>query len=279
MFNVSIPRCNLHTHTSFCDGRETPEEIVQAAIRQGMTAIGFSGHSPMPYPNDFAMTERSLYEYREEILRLRRAYEGKIEVLLGIEQDYLSGHPYGRYDYIIGSVHTMMLDGKVYELDNTKEELLRAVREQFRGDIYLLLQRYFEMVGQLVDVTDCNIIGHFDLVTKFNEDGSLFDERDPRYLLPAYAAIDRLAKREVLFEINTGAVARGYRRLPYPSLPLLRRIALRGCRVVINSDAHSADKLLYKFDEAVMIANNIGFGSVSVLTRDGWRLFRNGKFL
>ena len=274
MINVRFPKTNLHTHSTFCDGHETPEQIVEAAIAQGLRGIGFSGHSPLPYPNDFAMTEASLYAYREEIKRLKRTYADRINVYLGIEQDYLSGYPYGRYDYIIGSVHTMMIDGKPYELDNTREELLRAVREQFRGDIYLLIRRYFEMVGELVEVTDCNIIGHLDLITKFNADGSLFDEHDTRYLLPAYAAIEKLVKREVLFEINTGAVVRGYRRTPYPGVQLLRRICERGGRVVINSDAHSCKQLLGKFDEAMMIATNVGFGSVQELTPDGWRCFR-----
>ena len=84
---------------------------------------------------------------------------------------------------------------------------------------------------------------------------------------------EKLIKKEVLFEINTGAIARGYRRTPYPALPFLRRISARGGRVVINSDAHSADKLTFKFDEAMMIARNIGFGSVCHLTPDGWRNF------
>ena len=274
MINVRFPKTNLHTHSTFCDGRQTPEQIVQAAISQGLTGIGFSSHSPMPYENDYAMTEASIYAYREEIKRLKRAYAGQINIFLGIEQDYLSGRPYGRYDYVIGSVHTMMLDGKPYELDYTREALLHAVNEHFRGDIYLFLQQYFSMVGELVDVTDCNIIGHFDLVTKFNADGSLFDELDTRYLVPAKATIDKLVKRDVIFEINTGAVMRGYRRAPYPAVPLLRRICERGGRVVINSDAHTCDHLLGKFDEAMMLAKNVGFGSVCELTADGWRNFR-----
>jgi histidinol-phosphatase (PHP family) len=78
----------------------------------------------------------------------------------------------------------------------------------------------------------------------------------------------------VIFEINTGAVMRGYRRAPYPAVPLLRRICERGGRVVINSDAHTCDHLLGKFDEAMMLAKNVGFGSVCELTADGWRNFR-----
>ena len=42
-------RQNLHTHTTFCDGKDTPEELVEAAIAKGFDSIGFSGHSYMYY--------------------------------------------------------------------------------------------------------------------------------------------------------------------------------------------------------------------------------------
>ena len=33
---------DLHMHTTFCDGKNTPEEIVLYAIDKGFSAIGFS---------------------------------------------------------------------------------------------------------------------------------------------------------------------------------------------------------------------------------------------
>lgn len=39
-------RQNLHTHTTFCDGTNTAEEMIQAARELGMDSLGFSGHSP-----------------------------------------------------------------------------------------------------------------------------------------------------------------------------------------------------------------------------------------
>ena len=37
-------KANYHTHTTFCDGADTPEEVVKEALRLGMTHLGFSGH-------------------------------------------------------------------------------------------------------------------------------------------------------------------------------------------------------------------------------------------
>ena len=36
---------DLHMHTTFSDGENTPEEMIQAAIALGLDAVGMSEHS------------------------------------------------------------------------------------------------------------------------------------------------------------------------------------------------------------------------------------------
>ena len=36
---------NLHTHCTFCDGKNTAEEMVLRAIEEGSPEIGFTSHS------------------------------------------------------------------------------------------------------------------------------------------------------------------------------------------------------------------------------------------
>ena len=81
---------NLHTHTTFCDGKHSPEEIVLSAIEKGMDTIGFSGHSHVPFDADWTMTPEKTEAYFAEVLRLKQAYADRICILLGIEQDLLS---------------------------------------------------------------------------------------------------------------------------------------------------------------------------------------------
>lgn len=38
---------NLHTHTIFCDGKNTPEEMVLGAINNNFNSLGFSSHGPV----------------------------------------------------------------------------------------------------------------------------------------------------------------------------------------------------------------------------------------
>ena len=176
---------NLHTHTVFSDGKNTPEEMVLGAVRAGCTSLGFSEHSPLaPFydPDRYAMEAADLPAYRSEILRLREKYAGQLEVYLGLEQDYDSPAPGPDFDYLIGSVHSVVADGVCLSVDNTREALVSAVREHFGGDYLALAEAYFQRVGDVAARTGCQIAGHFDLLTKFNEGDCLFDAGAPRYL-------------------------------------------------------------------------------------------------
>lgn len=264
-------KSNLHTHTRFCDGAHTPEEIVLEAIGKGMNVIGFSGHAYTPVDISYCMTPQDTACYRAEIERLKVQYSDRIKILLGLEQDLYSAPPDERYDYLIGSVHYVLLDGEYCAVDHSAAYLTEAVARHCGGDVYRFAREYYRSVAQIVDKTGCDIVGHFDLVTKFNEGGAMLDEKDPRYLGPALEALDALLEKDVVFEVNTGAMSRGYRRLPYPSCILLRRIAEKRGMVTLSSDAHRKEHLLYAFKDALMLLKASGFGSVAVMTPDGWK--------
>ena len=76
-------------------------------------------------------------------------------------------------------------------------------------------------MGDVYNKTKFDIIGHFDLVTKFNADGSLFDTNDPRYISAWKNAADKLIATPAVFEVNTGGMARGYTKTPYPEKSII----------------------------------------------------------
>ena len=108
---------NLHTHSTFCDGINTPEEIVLGAIAKGMPAVGFSGHGYTPYDLRYCMKDTE--GYRREILRLKEKYRGEIEVYLGLEEDAFYPADRTKFDYIIGSCHYFFADGVYYPIDSS----------------------------------------------------------------------------------------------------------------------------------------------------------------
>lgn len=268
-----LPKSNLHTHTCFCDGKNTPEEVVTAAIGQGMESLGFSGHAYVPFDRSSCMSLEQTEEYRKEILRLRDQYRDRITVFCGIEQDYYSPIFPSGFDYVIGAVHYLLIDGEYQPLDYRADILREIIRKYFSNDPMLLARTYYGMVAELPERTGCDVIAHFDLIAKFNESDPVFDETDPRYLRYAIDALDALLERDMIIEINTGAISRGYRRTPYPAPILLHRIAEKGGRVTFGSDSHSKDTLLYARDEAIHIARAAGLGRMEWLSPDGWRSF------
>ena len=126
-----IPKCNLHTHTRFCDGKDTAEEVVLAAIERGMETIGFSGHSGLPFSTTWTMKQEKTKEYQKEILRLKEVYKDQIHILLGIEQDILTGIPDYPYDYVIGSVHCVPVGDENFMVDCSAEVLENAAKKYF----------------------------------------------------------------------------------------------------------------------------------------------------
>ena len=65
---------NLPTHTNYCDGADTPEEIVLEAIKKGYSSIGFSGHSYTPFSPWFKQHGDFTEEYKKDVLRLKEKY-------------------------------------------------------------------------------------------------------------------------------------------------------------------------------------------------------------
>ena len=265
---------NLHTHTVFGDGKNSPEEMVLGAIRAGCRSLGFSEHSPLPQdadPDGWSMEAAQEPVYRSEILRLREAYQDRLEIFLGLELDADTPVPELPYDYLIGSVHGIWRDGRYHSIDAGEEEFVKNVREHFGGDCYAFAAACFERAAEFLSRCGCQIVGHFDLVTKFNEGGKLFDENDPRYVNAALEALETVMKQDIIFEINTGAISRGYRTVPYPAPFLLKAIQKKGGRICITSDTHSAGTITYAFPEAAALAESCGFREAWVLTKDGFQ--------
>lgn len=239
---------DYHVHSCFSDGEDSPSAVAEAAFRSGMTVLGFADHGFAPYDTDCCIPAPRMGEYVREIRSLREEYRGRMDVLCGIEQDIYAGAPERDCDYVIGSVHYLRL-GDEYCTVDWKAEILRAACENyFAGDWYALCEEYFRTVGSVAEQTRCDVIGHFDLVCKLNEREKLFDENDERYRRAWRQAADRLLEMGKPFEINTGAISRGYKSVPYPSAEILAYLIRRGARFLLSSDSHSRLTLRYAFD-------------------------------
>ncbi len=240
---------NYHTHTTYCDGKNSAEEMVQKAIELGLSQIGFSGHSYTEFDLEPCMTREGTELYKKEINALKEKYKDKIKILLGIEYDYHSDEPLEDYDYILGSVHYILKSDKYLCIDYSRERQIEAVNKHYNGDFYAYIEDYYKTVADLYNKTKCDIIGHFDLITKYNGDGSLFDTNHPRYIAAWKAAADAILKTPAVVEINTGGIARGHVKSPYPSKEIIEYFKVSGKKLIFSSDCHNKDFLLCGYDD------------------------------
>lgn len=250
---------DFHMHTTFCDGNNTAEEMVCAAIEKGMTHIGICTHSHTAFDERYCIKKEDIALFQAEIARLKEKYKDKIVLLCGVEQDYFGTETTDGFDYVLGSVHYVKKDSAYQDVDGSAEMQAKSISEAYNGDALAFAEDYFALVGDILAVTNADIIGHFDLVSKFNEQGNVFDPEHPRYIAAWQKAIDKLLPYQRPFEINTGGITRGYRSVPYPSKAQLEYIYQNGGKIILCSDAHSTEGLRCHYEEAAALAKEIGF--------------------
>lgn len=250
-------KTNYHTHTVWCDGRNTVEEVILSAIGRGFDVIGFSSHSTYPEDNECTVPVEMLPCYFSEVRSLASKYSGRIRVLCGMEADYIPGTTdpdRSRYavfapDYIIGSVHYVVApDGERVPVDHTPALLSDGIARHFNGDVQAFLHAYFSQERDMVKLFDFDIVGHPDLCRKFNLKHPYFDEGAKWYLDELRLTAKAIAESGKLVEVNTGAISRGWLDDAYPSAAFRTMLRGQGVEFILDSDSHSADTLDCAFD-------------------------------
>jgi histidinol-phosphatase (PHP family) len=236
---------DYHIHTPLCHHAAGPmEACVERAIELGLREIGFACHNPLPrgLASDVRMNESELDYYVRRVTDLQFQYRGKIEVLLGLEMDYVEGledylarqaaaYP---WDYLIGSIHYLDADCA-----------LCAWSRRLPFDADERYVRYFALVQKLAESRLCDIVSHFDIPRR-----SGFVP-GPRGLEEMQRALETIARADLCLEINTSCFRHPDLPEPgtYPSLPVIERALALGIPLAVNSDAHGPDQVGLKFPE------------------------------
>ena len=259
---------NFHTHSTFSDGKNTPEEIIECAIEKGFSSLGFSDHGITEFDIRYCM--RDTQGYLAEIRRLQKKYAGKIQIYLGTEEDI--SRPVNRddYDYLISSSHYIYFNGKHYPFDSTYEYYTTCL-QLFNGDALALARSYYQTFCDYLMQRKPDVIGHFDLITKFDESKQDYLLHDERYWEIAENAVKQALQTGSIFELNTGLMIRGYRTTPCPHERLLKIIAQNGGKITLSSDSHHINHLDGYFEEMKTLLKSVGFDGVYVLLDGKWQ--------
>ncbi len=251
--------------------------MAEAAWKAGYAVLGFSSHAPLPFPTDWNLAPERLPAYVAEIGRLKEEWAGRLEILLGLEIDYIEGQvspgdpAFGKLDYRIGSTHFIDIGQGLFTVDGPAGEFLPQLERTARGEGSLIWKTYYRSLSQMIEAGGFDIVAHFDLVRRHNSGGRpFFDEEDKAYLDAAFGAASLLRGRGIVVEINVGSMARGKISSPYPSLALLKEFRALGVPITFSADAHAPAHLGAHLDTARELAAAAGYRSVAVLTKGKW---------
>ena len=262
---------NAHVHTTWCDGAQTPKEMIEAALSKRFFDLGFSSHAP-PAIKGPGHGISDIPAYIGEISNLKNEYEGRLFILCGAEQDSYAKVDREKFDYIIHSEHSLSMDsGVYYPIDHTPQKTLDTFKTRYGGNGLLLAEDYFKLLAEGVKTYSPDIVGHFDLIAKFNSNSLMFDEDSKDYRSLALSYLDEIITcvngYGGMIEINTSGIR--YKGTPYPyaGTPyMLKRLYEKKTRVIITGDSHSSDMLDYMFPQTLELLKSIGFSSLAVLS-------------
>ena len=268
---------NYHTHTNFCDGKDTAEKMAESAYNKGVSILGFSSHSMYPFSSSWHIDTKDFTNYCAEVQKLKTEYKGKMEILLGFEAEFIPGVTCPRMDeysdflpdYLIGAVHFTGNDNGIFAVDDSSENVKKGIEKYFNGNGKNAVCEYFARQREMLRAGNFAILAHCDLIRKRNQQLHFFDENDSWYKKELAATAKEIAKAGVIVEINTGAISRKAMDDVYPSAQFLEIIKNQGIPVTFSSDSHSAQTIISDFDRAEKAAKNAGYSEIMYINEQG----------
>ena len=271
---------NLHTHSTYSDGKSPMEDTVEEAIRQGMHTLGFSDHSSVPFESRVSIPMDKNEEYVGHLKELKIKYKDQIDILSSMEMEFIPGivvdfqktkRDYN-LDYLIGSVHLVgkgpdtlwFIDGKSIEPYD------EGLKKYFGGDIRKGVRAYFDQENEMIETEKFDIIGHFDKV-KMNARGRYFQEDEKWYQDMVLETLDLIKQHDLIVEINTRGLYKQRYNGFYPSEWLLPRMKEMNVPVLISSDAHQYWELTYFFKEAEEALKAVGYTETWCYRNGVWK--------
>lgn len=246
-------RFDFHTHHERCGhATGTLREYVTAAIENNLQIIGLADHLPLfaeqedhPSPGG-CMAKSEFPNYVNEVLQLKQEFAGKIDVLLGIEADFildclglyrkiLASYP---FDYVIGSVHEFAGIG-LYDSEHWDQ-----LTHQGKLD---LKNSYYYHVAQSAKSGLYDILGHVDALDRYMPDYKAYQTEI------ADETLQTIADNDIVIEINSSD------EHWVPNGVLLERALHYGVKVTFGSDAHEPERVGDHFEEVRKHLLEVGY--------------------
>jgi histidinol-phosphatase (PHP family) len=278
---IKMLLANYHIHSDYCDGTNTIEELVQAGIAAGLTSLGLSSHFPLPFTNDWTMKAENIESYLDDIKNLKAKYASQIELYCGMEIDFfidrqdisdLAKAVLPRLDYTIMSIHTLgkTTGDDVSYIDESQQDFEQGIKKYYQDDKQAFIKDYYESLEKMVEIFEPDILGHVDLIKKYNQNNYFFNENDNWYQELVRTCLDGVATTKTRMEINTGANMRVPGVGRYPSDWIIPEMKKRNIPITIGGDSHSVAGIVYEYNLAEAYLEQCGYHEYWVLKKGRW---------
>jgi histidinol-phosphatase (PHP family) len=251
-------------------------DVVRAALEAGFTTYGLSEHAPRwqrehLYKEEAALEPADLIStferYTRHAVELRDRYAGQMEILVGFETEALpldswstKMHELRRaapFDYIVGSVHSVGNLWIDYNIETAERAALAA------GGWEALRYAYFDRLAELVNELQPEVVGHVDLIRRF--DGYQFE-----FSASALGHAERVLEAALVagsaIEVNAAPARRGFGPV-YPGPQVLARAREMGVPVTLGDDSHGPETVGVGLEHCLEAIARAGYREVHYLTR------------
>jgi len=271
---------NLHQHSTFSDGKANPEAYVKKALELGFRAMGFTEHSPLPFPTTFSLKEENADVYVRETARLKEMYRGQIALYRALEFDFIPGFSDNfdfwrdklHLDYAIGAIHLVQSENGdgLWFIDGPKRERYdEGLQKYFGNNIKKAVKTYYLQINQMIETQQFEIVGHLDKI-KMHNAGRHFSEDDKWYRRLVTETLELIKEKELVVEVNTRGLYKKRSKRLFPDDETLRQIKDLKIPVLISSDAHHPDELDCFMDYAEKRLVETGIKSVVFYREGSW---------
>ena len=206
-------------------------------------------------------------EARDDLDAYCKFIREETDLRLGIEADFIFGcedkianllEQY-QWDYVLGSIHFLadcsvdQSDWDIWHKDNNPERVWR---------------HYFETLGEAASCGLFDILSHPDLIKVWG-DKRPYPDGDLRRFYEL--AMDGIAQSKIAIEVSTAGLRKPIGEI-YPAREFLEMCLEAGCPIALSSDAHQAQHIGYRYDQALKMLSEIGVTELSIFDRRQHRL-------
>lgn len=259
-----------HTHTEFCTHGhiDDVELLIQEAINQGFSHYSITEHAPLPkkflqkaggpaYPLETAgMSLDEMDEYIKKMHKLKKKYRSDIEIMVGLELDYLPSYEAWTRDFLkeygefledgVLSVHFLEGNGGPRAIDYTAEDYQEGI-VMFYGSFQKAQEAYYNIVLQSIQADlgpyKPTRIGHISLCQKFQnffkEDISFSDQSIEKIK----EILDFVQEKGYELDYNTAGLFKEFCGETYPPASIIQEALKRNIPIVYGSDSHHIEDI------------------------------------